>query len=71
LNLSAALTELELGLQNVVKITIFVKELSKFTHVNQIERRYFQFNFPVRTTVQVSALPLSVAVEMEFIVDAK
>jgi len=71
LNLSEALTELNLGLQNVVKITMLVKDLSKFTQLNGIYQRYFQFNFPVRTTVQVSALPLSAAVEMEFIVDAK
>ena len=71
LNLSAALTELELGFQNVVKRAILVKDLSKFTQLNQIYQRYFKFNFPVRTTVQVSALSLSAAVEMGFIVVAK
>jgi len=34
LNLSAALTELELGFQNVVKRAILVKDLSKFTQLN-------------------------------------
>lgn len=66
-NLSAVLTAAGTGLQNVVKTTIFVTDISDFATVNQVYGSYFGGSPPARSTVQVAALPLGAHVEIEMV----
>lgn len=55
------------GLQNLAKLTIFLTDLNDFATVNSIMAEYFSEPYPARATIQVSALPKGVAVEIEAI----
>lgn len=73
-NLSAILKEAEMSFQNVLKTTIFITDMNQFAAVNEVYGRYFdcdppvgQAGFPARETVQVSALPKFVNVEISMI----
>jgi reactive intermediate/imine deaminase len=52
-------------LTDVVKLNIFLTDLSCFPTVNEIMARYFTEPYPARAAVEVSALPKGVAVEMD------
>lgn len=54
-------------LQNAVKLTIYLTDLSDFVAVNTIMAEYFSEPYPARATVQVSALPKGVAIEIDAI----
>jgi len=56
------------SLEDVVKITIFLTDLSNFASVNEVMKKHFQEPYPARATVEVSGLPLGVNVEIEAIV---
>ena len=66
-NLKAILTEAGLSFNNVVKTSIFLTDMNRFSEVNEIYGKYFEGNFPARETVQVSALPKFVNVEISMI----
>lgn len=66
-NLKAILQEAGLHFNNVVKTTIFLTDMNRFAEINEIYGKYFQGNFPARETVQVSALPKFVNVEISMI----
>ena len=53
--------------QDVVKCTLFVKDLSGFSAVNEVYAGYFTAPFPARSCVEVAALPKGVLVEIEAI----
>jgi len=53
------------SLGDVVKLNIFLTDLSCFPNVNEIMARYFTEPYPARAAVEVSALPKGVAVEMD------
>ena len=55
------------GLENLAKLTIFLTDLNDFTVVNKIMATYFSEPYPARATIEVSALPKGVAVEIEAI----
>jgi 2-iminobutanoate/2-iminopropanoate deaminase len=50
----------------VVKATIYLKNMDDFSAVNEIYGGYFQTDPPARATVEVSRLPKDVAIEMDF-----
>lgn len=52
---------------DVVKTTIFLKDMRDFATVNEIYGRFFSKEFPARSTVQVAALPKDALVEIEAI----
>lgn len=52
-------------LANVVKLTVFLTDLSHFPLVNQIMAEYFQEPYPARAVIGVAALPRGAAVEMD------
>ena len=56
------------SLDDAVKITIFLTDLGNFTIVNDVMKEYFSEPYPARATVEVSALPLGVNIEIEAIV---
>jgi 2-iminobutanoate/2-iminopropanoate deaminase len=52
---------------NIVKSTIYLKNIADFAAVNEVYGGYFPSDPPARATVEVSRLPKDVAVEMDFI----
>jgi reactive intermediate/imine deaminase len=55
------------GLNDVVKLTVFLTHLPDLAAVNELMQRYFKTPFPARTSIQVSALPKGVAIEIDAI----
>jgi len=66
-NLKAVLAECGGTFDNVVKTTIFLKRMSDFAQVNEIYGTYFVNEPPARSTVEVSALPKGVDIEIEIV----
>ena len=66
-NVSAILKDAGMDLTNVVKTTIFMKDMNNFGAMNEVYGSFFTGNFPARETVQVSRLPLDVNVEISVI----
>ncbi len=66
-NLSEILKEAGFDFSNVVKTTIFVKDLGDFAAINATYGEYFSADFPARETVEVSRLPKDVHVEISCI----
>jgi 2-iminobutanoate/2-iminopropanoate deaminase len=66
-NIKAILTEAGLGFDNIVKTSIFLTDLQNFVQVNEVYGTYFTGDFPARETIQVSALPKGVNVEISVI----
>ena len=64
-NLSAVARASGGGLKDVVKLNIFLTDLSCFPTVNEIMAGYFTEPYPARAAVEVSGLPKGVAVEMD------
>jgi len=66
-NINSLLKEAKMGFNNVVKCSIFLKNLDHFDQVNKIYAEYFRSLPPARETVQVSKLPMDVDVEISCI----
>jgi 2-iminobutanoate/2-iminopropanoate deaminase len=66
-NLNEILKAAGMNFGNVVKSTIFLKDMNNFPKVNEIYGKYFQLNPPARETVEVSRLPKEVNVEISCI----
>jgi 2-iminobutanoate/2-iminopropanoate deaminase len=66
-NLKAILNEAGIGFDQIIKSTIFLTDMGTFAQVNEVYGSYFTANFPARETVQVSALPKNVNVEISVI----
>jgi 2-iminobutanoate/2-iminopropanoate deaminase len=66
-NLKAILQQAGMDFSHVVKTTIFITDMHQFGTVNEVYGKYFEGNFPARETVQVSALPKFVNVEISMI----
>ena len=56
------------GMEDIVKITIFLTDLGNFATVNEVMKKHFSEPYPARATVEISGLPLGVSVEIEAIV---
>lgn len=66
-NVKIILEDQGLSFGNVVKATVFMKDLNDFAAMNEIYAKYFTQDFPARSTVQVAALPKDAKVEIEVI----
>jgi 2-iminobutanoate/2-iminopropanoate deaminase len=66
-NLKAILQQAGMDFSNVVKTTIFITDMNRFSEMNEVYGKYFDSEFPARETVQVSALPKFVNVEISMI----
>lgn len=66
-NLRAVLEEAGFNFGNVVKTSIFLKEMSSFAAVNEEYGKYFDKDFPARETVAVKTLPKDVNVEISMV----
>ena len=67
-NLRAILEEAGMGFEQVVKASIFVKDMNQFAHINEAYGQYFNAeSAPARETVEVANLPKFVNVEISMI----
>ena len=66
-NLKAVLESANSSLANIVKTTVYLTDLSKFSEMNNIYNEYFTKDYPARATIQASALPKGACVEIEAI----
>ena len=66
-NLSAILEQAGGSLDNVVKTTVFLKNMEDFVPMNQVYQEFFQTDCPARSAVEVARLPKDVLVEVEAI----
>lgn len=66
-NLKAVLAEAGATFQDVVKATVFIKDMNQFAAINAIYASYFGDHKPARSTVEVARLPKDVLVEIELI----
>ena len=64
-NLTAICEEVNGSLADIVKLTIYITDMNDFAVVNETMQKYFSEPYPARATVEVSALPLGVNVEMD------
>jgi len=55
------------GLQDVVRVTVYLTDLASFTKVNEIMAEYFKEPYPARVTVGVASLPRGARVEIDAI----
>ncbi len=67
LNIKALLEAAGMQMNQIVKCSIFLKDLNNFSVVNDIYSSYFDEVYPARETVQVSKLPLDVSIEISCI----
>ncbi len=70
-NLAAICDAAGASLQDVVKTTVFLQDMSDFQAMNEVYARHFGENRPARSTVAVRGLPRDVRVEIEAIVRVK
>ena len=66
-NIKSILLSQGLSLNNVVKTTVLMTDLGKFTEMNEIYNNYFNDSKPARATYEVARLPKDVAIEIEAI----
>ncbi len=66
-NIEAILVEESLNLDSIVKLTVFLVDLSDFDSLNEQFVKYFGNRYPSRSVVEVSRLPKDVKVEIEAI----
>lgn len=66
-NIRMVLGELDLSLDDVLKTTVFLTNLGDFAEVNKLYAEYFGPNYPARSCVEVSRLPMGLSIEVECI----
>jgi 2-iminobutanoate/2-iminopropanoate deaminase len=66
-NVVAILKEAKMGPENVVKTTVFLKDLAEFARMNEVYTRYLGKEPPARSTIQAAALPRGVKIEIDAI----
>ena len=66
-NIVTVLGELGLTTDDVLKTTVFLTNLGDFAEVNKMYAEYFAPNYPARSCVEVSKLPLGLSIEIECI----
>ena len=66
-NIRTVLGELDLSLDDVLKTTVFLTNLGDFAEVNKLYAEYFGPNYPARSCVEVSRLPMGLSIEVECI----
>ena len=55
------------NLDNIIKLTVFITDMSNFKFVNEVFETFFIDEYPARSVVEVSGLPLNVNIEIEAI----
>jgi 2-iminobutanoate/2-iminopropanoate deaminase len=66
-NIKGLLESQGLGMRDVIKVTIFLKDMGHFNQVNEVYATYFSSSPPARSTVEVARLPRNAEIEIEAI----
>lgn len=66
-NVKAILEESGSALENVIKTTVFLKDLNDFASVNEVYGEFFKENPPARSCFQVAKLPMDAPIEIEVV----
>jgi 2-iminobutanoate/2-iminopropanoate deaminase len=66
-NIEATLQAAKLSLENVIKVNVYLTDMTNYAAMNEVFGRQFSAPYPARTTVAVVALPLGGLVELEVI----
>ena len=66
-NIKGVLESQKLGMEDVIKVTIFLKTIGDFNQVNEVYSTYFPSSSPARSTVGVATLPRDADIEIEVI----
>jgi len=66
-NLCALVEEAGSKVENIVKTTVFIKEMNDFGKINEIYKTFFKEPYPARSCVEVARLPKDVLLEVEAI----
>jgi 2-iminobutanoate/2-iminopropanoate deaminase len=66
-NVVAILKEAKMGPENVVKTTVFLRDINEFARMNEVYARYLGKEPPARSTVQAAGLPRGVKIEIDAI----
>ncbi len=64
-NLKAVVEAAGGSLEDVVKVTVYLADISRFSEFNEVYQEYFQDNKPARVVIQAAALPKGAEVEIE------
>ena len=67
-NIKTVLGEMGADMKNTIKSTVYLTDLGQFAAVNAEYKEWFGPDYPARTCVEVSKLPLGVSIEVEVIV---
>lgn len=70
-NIKTVLGELDASMADILKTTVFLTDLGSFGAVNEIYAEYFGPDYPARSCVQVSALPMGALIEVEAVASLK
>ena len=68
-NLSNLLEAAGSGMAQVVKTTVFIKEMNDFGTINEVYQTFFEGDYPARSCVEVARLPKDVLLEVEAVVE--
>jgi len=66
-NVAAILKAADASLNDVVKATVFVTDMSNYDAVNEVYAEYMSEPFPARSAVEVTDLPVDIGVEIEVV----
>lgn len=66
-NIRKILTEADSTLFNVIKTTVFLKDMNDFAAMNEVYNEFFEKIMPARSTIEVARLPKDAKVEIEVI----
>ncbi len=64
-NIRAVLASAGAGMENIVKTTVFLKDMEEFGAMNEVYARYFPADCPARAAIQIGRLPKDARVEIE------
>ena len=70
-NIVTVLGELGLTTADVLKTTVYLTDIGDFADVNKLYAQYFGPDYPARTCVEVSRLPMGLSIEVECIARTK
>ena len=68
-NIKNLLSEAGTSIDNVIKTTVFIKNMDDFAKINKVYEQYFTNPYPARSCVEVSRLPKDVLIEVEAIAE--
>lgn len=67
-NLAAIAEAAGTSLDRAIKVTVFLTDLANFQRLNSVYAQYFSEPYPARSTIQVAALPMGAALEIEAVI---